>query len=179
MADNDLAFGRIVDGLSHSRFWPQMAIFAIEDDPQDGWDHVSGYRTTAYVISPYTRRGEVISTQYNQTSILRTMELMLGLPPMNQLDASATPMASCFTETADLAPYQSVPNLIPLDQLNPKVADIRNPAQRHWAEVSLKLPLDDVDEADENNLNRILWHAARGRDDTYPSWAVLDEDDDD
>jgi hypothetical protein len=88
-------------------------------------------------------------------------------------------MASCFTETADLAPYKSVPNLIPLDQLNPKLSDIRNPAQRRWAEVSLKLPLDDVDEADENTLNRILWHAARGRDDTYPAWAVLDEDDDD
>ena len=100
MADNDLAFGQIVEALSHSPFWPETCIFAIEDDPQAGWDHVSGYRTTAYVASPYTRRGAVVGTQYNQTSLLRTMELMLGLPPMNQMDATATPMTACFTDHA-------------------------------------------------------------------------------
>src|SRR5205085_11409553 len=82
VADNDLAFGKIVEAVSHSAFWKDTCIFAIEDDPQSGWDHVSGYRTTAYVASPYTRRGQVIHTQYNQTSILRTIELILGLPPM-------------------------------------------------------------------------------------------------
>jgi len=179
VADNDLALGQIVEAVSHSKFWKETCIFVVQDDPQAGFDHIDGHRTVALVISPYTKRKALDSTNYNQTSMVRTMELILGLPPMNQFDASATPMASCFTETADLTPYKFVPNLIPLDQLNPKLSDIRNPAQRHWAEVSLKLPLDDVDEADENTLNRILWHAARGRDDTYPAWAVLDEDDDD
>ena len=106
VADNDLAFGQIVEAVSHSRFWTDTCIFAIEDDPQNGWDHVSGYRTTAYVASPYTRRGAVVNTQYNQTSLLRTMELMLGLPPMNQMDATATPMFDCFTNTPDFTAVQ-------------------------------------------------------------------------
>ena len=98
MADNDLAFGRIVEALSRSRFWPKMAVFAIEDDPQAGWDHVSGYRTTCYVAGPFVKRGVTVSTQYNTTSILRTIGQILGLPPMNQFDASATPMFDCFTD---------------------------------------------------------------------------------
>ena len=179
VADNDLALGQIVEAVSHSNFWKDTCIFVVQDDPQNGFDHIDGHRTVALVISPYTKRKALDSTNYNQTSMVRTMELILGLPPMNQLDASATPMASCFTDTADLTPYKSVPNIIPLDQLNPKLSDITNKQQRHWAEVSLKLPLDDVDEADENTLNRILWHAARGRDDTYPAWAVLKDEDDD
>jgi hypothetical protein len=87
VADNDLAMGRLLEGLSHSAFWKELAVFAIEDDPQAGFDHVTGYRTTAYVASPYVRRGAVVSTQYNTTSLLRTMEQILGLPPMN----SSTP----------------------------------------------------------------------------------------
>ena len=78
----------------------------------------------------------------------------------------------------DLTPYAAVPNIIPLDQLNPPVSAIRDPAQLHWAKVSLEMPLDEVDEADEDLLNRILWHAMRGRDDTYPAWAVLADSDD-
>jgi YVTN family beta-propeller protein len=178
VADNDLALGQIVEAVSHSKFWKETCIFVVQDDPQNGFDHIDGHRTVALVISPYTKRKALDSTNYNQTSMVRTMELILGLPPMNQLDASATPMASCFTDIADVAPYKSVPNLIPLDQMNPKLSSIKDPRQRHWAEVSLKLPLDDVDEADENTFNRILWHAARGRDDTYPAWAVLEEEDD-
>jgi hypothetical protein len=104
--------------------------------------------------------------------MVRTVEQILGLPPMNQLDASATPMASCFGDRPDLTPYEAVKNNIPLDRLNPAVADIKDPARRRWAEVSLKLPLDDVDQADEDTLNRILWHSQKGRDDTYPAWAV-------
>src|SRR4030095_12173093 len=120
VADNDLAFGLIVEALGQSPFWKETCILAIEDDPQAGWDHVSGYRTTAYVISPYTKRGQTISTQYNQTSLLRTIELILGLPPMNQLDATATPMFDCFTNVADFTPYTVVTNNIPLDQMNPE-----------------------------------------------------------
>ena len=120
VADNDLAFGQIVDAVSHSQFWTNTCIFAIEDDPQNGWDHVSGYRTTAYVVSAYTKRGAVVNTQYNQTSLLRTMELMLGLPPMNQMDATATPMFDCFTNTPDFTPFAAVTNNVPLDQMNPE-----------------------------------------------------------
>jgi hypothetical protein len=179
VADNDLALGRIVEAISHSKFWKDTCIFVVQDDPQNGFDHIDGHRTVALAISPYTRRGVVDSTHYNQTSMVRTMELVLGLPPMNQLDASATAMASCFTDQPDFTPYKSVPNIVPLDQMNPDMADIRDPRQRHWAEVSLKLDLDEVDEADENLFNRVLWHAARGRDDTYPAWAVLADEDDD
>jgi hypothetical protein len=177
VADNDLALGRVVEAVSHSKFWPETCIFVVQDDPQNGFDHIDGHRTVALVISPYTRRHALDSTNYNQTSMVRTMELILGLPPMNQFDASATPMASCFADRVDLTPYAAIENNIPLDQLNPQVTQISDPRQRHWAEVSLKLPLDDIDEADEDTLNRILWHAARGRDTDYPAWAVLDDDD--
>src|SRR4029079_14543649 len=145
VADNDVALGRIIEAISHSRFWKDTCIFVVEDDPQNGFDHIDGHRTVALVVSPYTKRGAVDSTNYNQTSMVRTMELLLGLPPMNQLDASATPMTACFTETPDLTPYQAVPNNIPLDRLNPELADIKNPRQLHWAKMSLEQPLDEVD----------------------------------
>ena len=172
MADNDLAFGQIVEAISHSRFWPETCIFAIEDDPQAGWDHVSGYRTTAYVVSPYTRRGAMVSTQYNQTSLLRTMELMLGLPPMNQIDATATPMFDCFTDTPDFTPFAAVPNNIPLDQMNPEPKKLSDPLLRKNAYASARLPLDQIDQCPEDLLNRILWHAMKGSQAPYPEWAV-------
>ena len=180
MADNDLAMGRIVEGLSHSRFWQAMAIFAIEDDPQAGWDHVSGYRTTAYCISPFTRRGQVVSTQYNTTSLIRTIEQILGLPPMNQFDASATPMFDCFTDKADLTPYQSVANRVPLDQMNPNPTSILNDLLKKDALVSTSLNFREVDQAPEDVLNRILWRAQKGPTIPYPEWAagIADDDDD-
>ncbi len=181
VADNDVALGRAVEAVSQSKFWKETCIFVVEDDPQNGFDHIDGHRTVGMVISPYTRRGGAVdSTNYNQTSMVRTIELILGLSPMNQLDASATPMASCFTDNPDFSPYKAVPNKVPLDQMNPQMADIRDPRQRHWAEVSIKLPLDEVDEADEDTFNRVLWFAMRGSDETYPAWAVdCDEDDED
>jgi YVTN family beta-propeller protein len=179
VADNDLALGRIVDAVSHSKFWKDTCIFIVEDDPQMGYDHIDGHRTVALVVSPYTRRKVVDSTNYNQTSMVRTIELVLGLPPMNQIDASATPMNSCFMEKPDLVPYSAVPNIIPLDRLNPEMSQIKEARARHWAEESVKMNLDEVDKADENIFNRVLWHAMRGRDDTYPAWAVTAEADDD
>jgi hypothetical protein len=179
VADNDLAVGQVIEAISHSKFWPETAVFVVQDDPQAGFDHIDGHRTVAMMVSPYSRRRAVDSTNYNQTSMIRTMELILGLPPMNQLDASASPMIGCFTEEADLAAYDAVPNQIPLDRLNPDLKTIRDPRQLHWAQVSVELPLDEVDEADEDTLNRILWHSVRGRDDTYPAWAVIAENDDD
>ena len=179
MADNDLAFGRIVEGLSHSRFWPRMAIFAIEDDPQAGWDHVSGYRTIAFCASPYTKRGAVVSTQYNTTSILRTIEQILGLPPMNLFDASASPMFECFQEKADLTPYTAAPALIALDQMNPETKAIADPVLRADAVVSASLNFREVDRAPEDVLNRILWRAMRGSRSPYPEWAITSYEDDD
>ncbi len=176
VADNDLAVGQIVEAVSHSKFWKDTAIFIVQDDPQAGFDHIDGHRTVALAISPYTRRRTVDSTNYNQTGMIRTMELILGLPPMNQLDASATAMSNSFTDEPNLAPYEAVKNSIPLNQLNPELKAIRDERQLHWATVSLELPLDDVDEADEDTLNRILWHSTKGRDDTYPAWAVNEEE---
>ena len=184
VADNDLAFGQIIEAISKSRFWTNTCIVAIEDDPQDGWDHVSGYRTTAFVVSPYTKRRAVVSNNYNQTSMMRTIELMLGLPPMNQLDASASPMSACFNETPDFTPYTAVPNQVPLDELNPPVKAIKDPTLRHFASVSATLPLHKMDACPEDLLNRILWHAQKGPNALYPAWALTHvseemEDDDD
>src|SRR5262249_52887771 len=134
---------------------------------------------TAYVISPYTKRGQVVSTQYNQTSILRTIELILGLPPMNQMDATATPMFDCFTATIDLTPFTSVTNNIALDQLNPAPKKMADPLLRRYAKLSEKLPLDAPDQCPEDVLNRILWHSAMGSKIPYPSWAVTVVEDQD
>jgi DNA-binding beta-propeller fold protein YncE len=179
VADNDLAFGQIVEAISHSRFWAETCIFAIEDDPQSGWDHVSGYRTTAYVVSPYTRRGAVVSTQYNQTSLIRTIELILGLPPMNQLDATATPMSDCFTNVPDLRPFSAVASIIPLDQMNPETRRISDRTLRKNAYASARLPLEKPDQCPEDLLNRIIWHAMKGSNEPYPAWAVQGQVDDD
>jgi hypothetical protein len=178
VADNDLAFGQIVEALSRSRFWKETCVIAIEDDPQGGWDHVSGYRTTAYVAGAYAKRGKVVSTQYNQTSLLRTIELILGLPPMNQMDATATPMFDCFTDVADLTPFAAVTNNIPLDELNPVPKAIRDPLLRKHAYASARLPLKKVDQCPEDLLNHILWSAMKGPRAPYPLWAVQSTDDD-
>ncbi|HEY2082835.1 MAG TPA: beta-propeller fold lactonase family protein [Verrucomicrobiae bacterium] len=178
VADNDLAFGQIVEAISHSPFWRDTCIFACEDDPQAGWDHVSGYRTTAYVISAYTKRHAVVNINYNQTSILRTMELMLGLPPMNQMDATATPMTACFNERPDFTPFEAVTNNIPLDKMNPSLSAIKDRRVLHDAVVSARLPLKKPDQCPEDVLNRILWHAQMGFNKPYPQWAVAVADDD-
>ena len=178
VADNDLAFGRIVEAVSHSKFWTNTCLFAIEDDPQSGWDHVSGYRTTAYVASPYTKRGATISTQYNQTSLLRTLELILGLPPMNQMDATATPMFDCFTNTPDFTAFDSVTNQVPLDEMNPPLKKNSDAQLRQDAVVSARLPLEKADQCPEDLLNHILWRATKGSQTPYPDWAVKRVDDD-
>ena len=178
VADNDLAFGQIVDTVSHSQFWTNTCIFAIEDDPQNGWDHVSGYRTTAYVISPYTKRHTEVGTQYNQTSLLRTMELMLALPPMNQLDATATPMSDCFTTTPDFTAYTALTNTVPLDDMNPPSHRNLDAQARKDAYVSARLPLEKPDQCPEDVLNRILWRSVMGTK-PYPEWAVKVVTDDD
>ncbi len=182
VADNDLAFGRIVEGLSRSPFWPTTLVIGIEDDPQNGWDHVSGYRTTCYLAGPFVRRGAVVSTRYNTTSVLRTIEQILGIPPMNLFDASADPMFDCFTEEPDLTPFAALPANVTLDGRNPDPAAIADPQLRADAVASAAMDFAHVDRAPEDELNRVLWRALRGSRVAYPEWAVTvagDDDDDD
>jgi hypothetical protein len=167
VADNDLALGRIVEAVSKSKFWPEMCIFVVEDDPQAGFDHVDGHRTVALVISPYTRRGFVDHTSYNQTGMVKTIELVLGLPPMNQLDLSATAMRACFQSAPELRPYTARQNKIALDEMNPPMERLTGRAL-YWARKSMELDLDRADAADEDTFNRILWHSVRGYDTPYP-----------
>ncbi len=115
VADNDLATGRIVDAVSHSKFWKSTAIFVLEDDPQNGVDHVDGHRSVLWVASPYSKSG-VNDNYYSQIDVVRTVEQILGITPMNQEDLAATPMYSAFQSTANLAPFSALPNQIPLTQ---------------------------------------------------------------
>jgi YVTN family beta-propeller protein len=178
VADNDLALGQLVEGVTRSRFWADTIIFVVEDDPQNGFDHVDGHRTVAMAISPYTKRKFVDSTCYNQTGMVKTIELVLGLPPMTQLDLSATPMRNCFTDKPDLTPYTAVPNRIPLDEMNKPLEQLRGMAL-HWARKSLEMNLDDGDAADEDTLNRILWFAMHGEKPYPVAFAGRKEEDDD
>jgi YVTN family beta-propeller protein len=166
VADNDLALGRVVEAVSRSRFWAKTCILVTEDDPQNGFDHVDGHRTVGMAISPYTRRHAVDSTCYNQTGLVKTIELILGLPPMTQLDLGATPMRGCFTDAPDLTPYTAEKNRIPLDESNKAVGELDGKA-REFALRSLALDLDVEDRADEGVFNRILWFSVRG-DQRYP-----------
>jgi hypothetical protein len=153
VANNDVALGQIVEAVSHSKFWKETAIFVIEDDAQNGPDHVDAHRTVGLVISPWVKRGVIDSTMYTTSSFVRTMELILGLPAMTQFDAAATPMYASFQTTAVTDP---------LDALVPQVdLTARNPKTGAAARASLKLDFSDYDRADPDELNRILWSALK------------------
>ena len=160
VASNDLALGRIVDAVSKSTLWPETAIFVIEDDAQNGPDHIDAHRTVGLVVSPYTRRGVLDSTQYGTVSMIRTMELFLGLPPLSQFDAGATPMFNCFTDKADLAPYDHEPARIDLNATNTKLA--------YGADRSSRMDFSEYDKVDDFELNEILWHAVKGENAPMP-----------
>jgi hypothetical protein len=153
IADNDLALGRIVGAISRSRFWNSTAIFAVEDDAQDGPDHVDSHRTIALAISPYIRRKAVDHTQYTQVSILRTIELIFNLPSMTQFDSAATPLTNLFTDSPDFDPY--VPAIPEVDMT------ARNPREGPDAVASLQLDFSAADRANPKLLNSILWRAVR------------------
>jgi hypothetical protein len=159
VADNDLALGQIVEAVSHSKFWPRMAIFVVEDDAQNGPDHVDAHRTTAYVISPYTKRGAVDSTMYSTSSVLRTMELILGLKPMSQFDAAATPMFNSFEATPDLRPYQALPANVDLEE--------RNGARAWGGQLNMNFAREDA--VDDLLLNEVVWRSVRGPDSPMPA----------
>jgi hypothetical protein len=163
VASNDQGVGKIVDACSKSKFWKEMAIFIIEDDAQDGPDHVDAHRTTAFVISPYTRTGKVDSTQYTTVSLLRTMELILGLPPMSQYDAAAVPMYNAFTNKPDFTPYDNIPPRINLEERNTQTAYGAAESDR----IDFSRP-DNMTAGQVDTLNRILWHSIKGADFPYP-----------
>jgi YVTN family beta-propeller protein len=161
VADNDYALGKIVEAFTKSRFWQNTVIFVVEDDSQSGWDHVSAYRTVALVISPYSKLGTLNHNYYTQVSMVRTIEQILGMKPMNVQDAIANTMKECFTEKADTTHYTAISPKIPLDELNPPLSTLSGKAL-YYAKKSMLPEFDGVDSGNDDLLNRILWFAAKG-----------------
>lgn len=161
VADNDLAFGQVIEALTKSKFWPQLAVFVVEDDAQNGSDHVDAHRTIAYAISPYVKRGSVDSTLYSTSSMLRTMELILGLQPMTQFDAAAMPMFASFQKDPDLRPYAALPANIDLEEKNARTA--------YGAKESSQMNFAKEDAADDLRLNEIIWRSVKGAHSPMPA----------
>lgn len=160
VADNDLAVGLFVDYLSRSPIWKETAIFIIEDDAQDGPDHVDAHRTTAYVAGGFVKRNFVDHTMYSTSSMLRTMELILGLPPMSQYDAAAEPMWRCFSTVPNIAPFTAHPINVDLDA--------KNTAENFWQKKSETLDFTEADRIPDGEFNKIIWYAVKGLDAEYP-----------
>jgi YVTN family beta-propeller protein len=160
VADNDLALGRIIEAISHSRFWKECAIFVLEDDSQNGPDHVDAHRSPALVISPFAKRQALDSTLYTTSGMLRTMELILGLPPMSQYDAAATPMYNAFQAAPVLTPYAVRPARVPLDE--------RNDPSAPGAQASAQMNFSEADLTPEIELNEIIWQSIRGAGSKMP-----------
>jgi YVTN family beta-propeller protein len=163
-ADNDQGVGMLVEAVSKSRFWNETAIFVIEDDAQNGPDHVDSHRAPAWVISPWVRKGTVNSTMYNQASVLRTMEIILGMRPMTTYDAGARPMFNVFgvfNNGPASGAYTLEKPRTPLDQ--------RNPANSPTAARSLRMNFKEADDVNEDELNAILWAAIKGPDVPMPT----------
>jgi YVTN family beta-propeller protein len=161
MASNDYALGQLVERISHSRYWPETAIFVIEDDAQDGPDHVDARRTVCLAISPYIRRGSVDHTLYTTSSMVRSMELLLGLPPMSQYDAAATPFYAAFGVKPDLAPYALRPPEVDLNE--------KNTAASYGAAESARMDFTENDRAPMRRLNEIIWKSVRGEASPMPA----------
>ena len=166
VADNDLALGRIVDAVSHSRYWKESAIFVTEDDSQDGLDHVDGHRTVGFAISPWVKHGVVNSDFFTIINMYRTMEQILGLAPMNQFDLAAEPMFSVFTPRPDFTPYTVRANQIRLDEMNPPLASLTG-LQLEMAKFSLSVDSSEPDSAPADVMNRAIWHSVKGFDTPY------------
>jgi len=161
LGDNDVAFGMVIEAISKSKFWPETAVFVVEDDAQNGPDHVDAHRTIAFVISPWTKRKVVDSELYSTSSMLRTMELILGLKPMSQFDAAALPMFGSFQGTPDLTPYQAEPARVNLNEKNRTTA---------WgSRRSRAMNFKKEDAADDLVLNEIIWRSVRGAESPMPA----------
>ena len=167
VADNDLALGRMVEAISKSKFWPKSLILVVEDDAQDGLDHVDGHRTVALMIGPHVRRGEVDSNNYNQLSMIRTIQRIFRIPARTAWLQNARAMTSVFTPEADLKPYECLPARIKLDEMNPPLKALNG--RRLWAaRESARMNWAEVDDIPSDTLNRILWWDAKGYDTPYP-----------
>jgi hypothetical protein len=179
-ADNDLALGRVVEAISHSKVWGQSAIFVEEDDSQNGVDHVDGHRQPVYVISPYAAtpqaagQGQVIHTTYTAENINRTIENILGTQPLTQFDLVASPMYDAFQNTPDVTPYDHLPAVIALNEgpdLPHKEGTACSPLQRAWLKATaevMKNKYDKADAVDPNFLNHVVWYSATGWARPYP-----------
>lgn len=166
VADNDLAVGRIVELITKSKYWDSTVIFITQDDSQSGWDHVSAYRTVGLVISPYSTGG-LVSTHYNQTSMLRTIEQILGIPPMNAVDATSRVMTDCFQAVPNRRTYTALANQWPLDEMNKGLNSLNGKA-RKYALQSMREVFNEVDGGEDDTMNRIIWFYARGNE-KYPT----------
>lgn len=177
VADNDLAMGRIIEAISQSSIWHESVVFVVQDDSQNGPDHIDAHRTPAFIASPYARREFVDHTMYDTVSMLRSIELILGLPPMSQYDAAAVPMHNAFQDTPDLTPYTFRANTWPLDELNPAVGFGSN--------LSERMNFREVDAAPEELLNELIWKSIKGLDSEMPRphsnrvWVELEDEDGD
>jgi len=161
VANNDYAIGQLVDAVSHSRYWPTTAIFIIEDDAQDGADHVDARRTVGLVISPYVKRKTVDSTLYSTSSMIRSMELLLGLPPMSQYDAAAMPMYASFGTTPLVTPFNVIQPLVDVNEMNTE--------KSYGAKESTKMDFSEPDRAPMYALNEIIWKSIKGADSPMPA----------
>jgi hypothetical protein len=159
VAENDYCVGQICEAVSQSSLWPQTAIFIVEDDAQSGSDHVDAHRTTAYVVSPYTRLGKTDSTMYSTSSMLRTMELILGMQPMSQFDAAARPMYNSFQASPDTRPYEIVQPEIDINQ--------KNVAGAYGSDFKFNFAKEDA--CEDILLNNVIWKSVRGRDSVMPA----------
>ncbi|MDP4291280.1 MAG: beta-propeller fold lactonase family protein [Bacteroidota bacterium] len=161
VADNDLACGLFVDYLSKSPIWNQCAVFIVEDDAQNGPDHVDAHRTTAYVAGGFVKQGYVDHTPYSTSSMVRTIELILGLPPMSQYDAAATPLWRSFNETASHPAFNVRPANVNLND--------KNTAVSQWSRKSEKMDFTKEDRAPEQELNKVIWVAVNGEKSKMPA----------
>jgi len=160
VADNDLALGRVVEAISNSPYWKESAIFVVEDDAQSGPDHVDSHRSVLLVASPFARRGAVDHTFYSTSGVLRSMELILGLPPMSYYDAAATPLYNAFQGTPNLGAYRRLVPAVALDE--------KNPATAVGAAISRSLNFSDADLTPEEPLNDVIWRSVKGPNSPMP-----------
>src|SRR5262249_16239281 len=151
----------VIEALASSRFWKDTAVFVVEDDAQNGSDHVDAHRTVALVVSPWTKRHYVDSSLYSTSSMLRTMELILGVKPMSQFDAAALPMYASFSPAPDLPPYRVRPAEVDIET--------KNIAGAWGSDISETMDLAVEDAADDLILNEIIWKSVRGSDSTMPA----------
>ena len=161
VADNDLAVGRIMEIISKSKCWDSTVVFITQDDSQGGWDHVSAYRTVGLVLSPYSS-GKVVSSHYNQVSMLRTIEQILGIPPMNIMDATSRLMTDCFKNESVKTTYTALPNNIPLDKMNKPLNTLRGKEKR-FAEMSQNELFKEVDGGKDDEMNKVIWYYTKGK----------------